>query len=26
VAFYAGEDGAFFTGTTARVDGGLTMD
>lgn len=26
VAFYAGEDSAFMTGTTAAVNGGMTMD
>jgi 3-oxoacyl-[acyl-carrier protein] reductase len=26
VAFYAGDDSAFITGTTARVNGGLAMD
>jgi 3-oxoacyl-[acyl-carrier protein] reductase len=26
VAFYAGDDRAFITGTTAPVDGGLAMD
>ena len=25
VAFYAGEDNAFMTGTTAAVNGGMTM-
>jgi 3-oxoacyl-[acyl-carrier protein] reductase len=26
VAFYAGDDSGFITGTTAPVDGGLVMD
>jgi 3-oxoacyl-[acyl-carrier protein] reductase len=26
VAFYAGDDSAFITGTTAPVNGGLAMD